>query len=249
MNSKTSFLLFLAACALTTTAAQAACFDVSKHQPSHLSGHLSHRIFAGPPNFTDVQKGDTPEPGYVLKLPQPICLSGDEFADPANSFDEVQLVPSEGIESKMASFRDTDVDVDVVDPMPAITGHHHRPLVAWVKAISSGRDITESYGTAATTIEAFYAALHSGDGSLAASYVIPEKTKKGAYSSQSLTTFYSALAEPITLIDIHPIGADRYAVRYHFQNGKNTCDGAATIATVKRGDRNYIQSIIAKNGC
>ena len=60
----------------------------------------------------------------------------------------------------MAKLRDTDVYAVVVDPMPAMTGHHHRPLLASVKAIYSGRDITESYGTAATTIEAFYAALH-----------------------------------------------------------------------------------------
>ncbi|CAN7283908.1 hypothetical protein [Neorhizobium tomejilense] len=91
-------------------------------------------------------------------------------------FDEVQLAPGATTVREMARLRDADVYVDVVDPMPALTGHHHRPLLVWVKAISPARDITRSYGTAATTIEAFYAALQAGDGNLAADFVIPEKT-------------------------------------------------------------------------
>ncbi|MDR6667089.1 hypothetical protein J2X71_003347 [Rhizobium sp. 1399] len=74
--------------------------------------------------------------------------------------------------------RDTDVFVDVTNAMPAQTRHHHRPLLAWVKSISSGRDITKSHGTAATAIAAFYAALHSGDGKLASAFVVPEMTRK-----------------------------------------------------------------------
>jgi len=229
--------------------AGAVCFDVSKGEPSHLNGRLSHRIFAGPPNFEDVQKGDTPEPGYVLKLDQPICIQGDEFADPSRHFDEVQLVPDENTEKQMATLRDSDVYVDVINPMPAMTGHHHRPLVAWVKAISSGRDITTSYGTAATTIEAFYAALHAGDGKLASSFVIPEKAQKGAYSAKALTGFYGSLVEPITLIDVHRVNDNIYAVRYHFRSGSKTCDGSATITTIKRGGRDFIQAIRAHNGC
>jgi hypothetical protein len=229
--------------------AQAACVDISKGEPSNLYGHLSHRIFAGPPNFEDVQKGDTPEPGYVLKLDKPICLTGDDFADPSNSFDEVQLVPKNGMERQMSSLRDADVYVEVVDPMAAETGHHHRPLVAWVKSISSARDITTSYGTAATSIEGFYAALHSGDGATAATFVIPEKTKIGPFAPASLTAFYGSLAEPIKLLDIHPAGKDRFAVRYYFRNGAKTCDGSATVTTVDRAGRNFIKAIQTQSGC
>lgn len=234
---------------LSSAAADAACFDVSKGEPSSLSGHLTHRIFAGPPNFEDVQKGDSPEPGYVLKLDEAICLTGDEFADPSIMFDEVQLVPGETNDRELSRLRDTDVYVDVVNPMPAMTGHHHRPLLVWVKSISSARDITESYGTAGTTVEAFYAALRSGDGILAASFVIPEKTKKGPFSPAALTSFYGSLSEPITLIDIRRIHDSRFRVRYHFRSGKKSCDGAATITTVKRSGRDFIESIGAENGC
>lgn len=232
-----------------TSYADAACYDVSKKEPSALSGHLTHRMFAGPPNFEDVQKGDTPEPGYILKLDQPICITGDEFADADSMFDEVQLVPTEKTAKDMAALRDTYVFVDVKDPMPAMTGHHHRPLLAWVTEISSARDITTSYGTAATTIEAFYAALHSGDGKLALNSIVPEKTKKGPFSATAMTKFYSSLAEPITLIDVHPIGDNRFAVRYRFRIGSQACNGAATITTVKRNERDFIQSIHAENGC
>lgn len=71
--------------------------------------------------------------------------------------------------------------VEVVDPMPAMTDHHHRPLLVWVKIVSPARDITQSYGSAATTTKAFYAALRAGNGKLAADFVIPEKTKKGPF--------------------------------------------------------------------
>lgn len=56
-----------AAAILLASAAHSACYDVSKKEPSSLIGHLSHRIFAGPPNFEDVQKGDTPEPGVCVE--------------------------------------------------------------------------------------------------------------------------------------------------------------------------------------
>lgn len=242
--------LYTAAVAVVcASSAQATCYDVSKGEPSKLSGHLSHRMFAGPPNFEDVQKGDTPEPGYILKLDRPICITGDEFADPEHMFDEVQLVPNETTEKELAGLRDTDVFVDVVNPMPAMTGHHHRPLLAWVAGISSGRDMTESYGTAATTIEAFYAALHSGDGKLASTFVVPEKTKKGAFSPQALTGFYGSLSEPITLADVYRLDDSRFSVRYRFRSGKQICDGVATIVTVNRDGRDFIQAIRAENGC
>lgn len=244
-----NWILTAAALLLPISVAQAACFDVSKGQPSSLSGHLTHHIFAGPPNFEDVQKGDTPEPGYVLKLDSLICITGDEFADPSHLFDEVQLIPGDASNKEMSRLRDTDVYVDVIDPMPAMTGHHHRPLLVWVKSISTSRDITQSYGTAATTIEAFYTALRSGDGKLAASFVIPEKTKKGPFSPQALTAFYGSLSEPLSLIDIQRSHDDSFRVRYHFRSDAKTCDGAATVKTVKRNGRDFIAAISAEKGC
>jgi hypothetical protein len=132
-------VLIALALALASTAAdaQSACFDLSKSEPHALTGMLSHRIFPGPPNFNDVQNGDRPEPGYLLTLAKPICLTGDEFADSSNLFSEVQLVATDKTGKALRALLNSNVDVTLSRPMAAQTGHHHRPLVAWVVAISA----------------------------------------------------------------------------------------------------------------
>ena len=62
--------------------ATAACIDLKQANKLSFEGMLNYRIFAGPPNYEDVRKGDTPEPTYILTLTEPICASGDEFVDP-----------------------------------------------------------------------------------------------------------------------------------------------------------------------
>jgi len=228
----------------------ATCFDVSRGEPTHLEGQLSFRIFAGPPNFEDVQQGDTPEPGYVLTLAEPICLSGDaDFADPAYMFDEVQLVPTEATATTMRALRDRMVSADLTNPMPAMTGHHHRPLVAWVAAIAPMSDPTKNYGSAATTVEAFYTALGAGDGAMAASFVIPEKTGKGPFSAAELSRFYGALREPLTLIEVTLVSENEFLASYTFASGKSVCNGKALVRTEIRDGRNFIRTIKALNGC
>ena len=51
---------------------------------------MAYRIFAGPPNFEDVRRGDTPEPDYILELDKPVCAEGD---NPSNSATKVDRVP------------------------------------------------------------------------------------------------------------------------------------------------------------
>jgi hypothetical protein len=231
------------------TAADAACYDLRKSEPHELTGVLSYRIFAGPPNYEDVQKGDTPEPGYVLTLPAPICLEGDEFADPANRFNEVQLVATEQSESAMRSMQGMTVTARLERQMPAHTGHHHRPLVAWVTSLSPAEDVTSEYGTAASTVRAFYYALAAGDGATAANYVVAEKRKKGAFSAAALGAFYGNLREPLTLADVKAAGPDEYLVHYRFASQAGVCDGKAIVKTIRRDGTDFIRSIKALNGC
>ena len=135
VKATTVFCLFLAVA--SSGAAAADCYDVSQGEPNALEGLLSYRVFVGPSNYEDVSKGDQPEPGYLLKLDVPICLTGDEdFTDPDDMFDEVQLVATEATQASMEKLRDSQVKVELENPMPAHTGHHHRPLVAWVTAIT-----------------------------------------------------------------------------------------------------------------
>ena len=229
--------------------ARAACYELQRGEPRELTGSLGFRIFPGPPEYTDVQKGDTPEPAYVLTLDEPICLAGDDFADPDLMFREVQLVSTEASAKKLAAAKGTIVTVLLGDRLAAHTGHHHRPLVAWVEDVFPVKDITEEYGTGASTVRAFYYALGAGDGAAAAAFVVAEKRAKGPFSAGALTRFYGSLAEPLELLDVSALGADRYRVRYRFTSGAGRCDGLAEVTTTRRDGRFYIQRIKALNGC
>ena len=195
--------------------ANASCYDLSKSEPHELTGVLSHVIFAGPPNYEDVQKGDTPERGYVLALPSPICLFGDDFADPGHQFSEVQLVETDKTARAVQSLVNSTVHVVLSGVMAAETAHHHRPLVAWVEDISPVDDPTTEYGTAATTVRAFYYALAAGDGNHAANFVVPEKRAQGPLSPRDMTGFYGNLVEPLKLTDLKPTGKDEGGHLWH----------------------------------
>jgi hypothetical protein len=158
-----------------------------------------------------MQKGDTPEPIYVLHLDALICITGDDMADASDRFDEVQVVPGKAPESALKAMVNRRVRLGLYNGMAAENGHHHRPLVAWVNAVAPAAaeapgamadDPTAEQGTAATTIRAFYAALHAGQGDTAAQMVVPEKRGAGPFSGAALSAFYGALREPVTLQEV-----------------------------------------------
>ncbi len=245
-----SFLLAIKLASLAEAAG--GCYDLSKGEPRSLAGTLEYVVFAGPPNYEDVQKGDTPEPGYVLRLAQPICLTGDEFADPKNNFRLVQVIETESTSGQLKRFLGKPVTLTLTEPMAAETGHHHEPLVAWVTAVASAGktlDFVEEYETAATTIRAFYAALRDGQGAAAAEMIVPEKRKLPAFSPTELTRFYGSLKEPIELLDISRTGPSTFIAHYRYRASARACDGRATVSTALRNGRNFIQSIKALNGC
>lgn len=233
--------------------ASAACFDISKSEPSELKGMLSARIFAGPPEYEDVSKGDAPEPGYVLRLPEAICLTGDpDFTDPSYMFDEVQLVSRERTAGAMAAMDGKTVTVKISGHIPAHTGHHHRPLVAWVDEIVADQPtapVAVEETPAVATVRAFYQALATGDGKTASALVVGEKRRKGPLSAKALSKFYGSLAEPLELVDVEDAGKDRVTVRYRYATQTKKCEGAATVKTAERKGQVFISGISAKNGC
>ena len=81
------------ALSLTSDVAGAACIDVSQSSALTFEGMLTYHIFAGPPNFEDVRRGDAPEPSYILKLDDPICATGDDFVDPQQAIDRIHIFP------------------------------------------------------------------------------------------------------------------------------------------------------------
>ncbi|MER9740896.1 hypothetical protein [Mesorhizobium sp. M0187] len=197
---------------LSTRLEASQCFDISKGQPEHLSGQLIYRKFPGSPNFEDVTLGDEPEPAYILRLDSPICLTGDEFANEAEPVSTVQLFATTATEALLRSLVGKDVQVQLASQAAATTGHHHAPLLASAVEVSPTKDITEEYGTAATTVRAFYYALADGNGDQAAQYVIPEKRNRGPLSAAAMTAFYRNLKKPLQLVSLEPEAAFLLAI-------------------------------------
>jgi len=252
------FLAIFAALACLGKAADAhsaRCFDLRKSEPAALEGKLISIIFAGPPNYADVRTGDTPESAFVLRLPHPICLQGDDFADPNTLFSDVQLVATDATARAMRTLLNLKVHVTLTQQMAAETGHHHEPLVAWVSQIheigdyTSMDDFISEYGTAATVIRAFYYALGNGEGLTASRYIVPEKRMKHNFSPDSLSRFYGPLIEPLQLLSIKASDSSTYLVHYRFRSKSRRCDGEAIVNTTMRGANNYIAKITALNGC
>ena len=229
------------------------CYNVAHGEPKELTGELDYVIFAGPPNFEDVQKGDTPEPNFVLHLALPICITGDEFADPRNQFRDVQIVETKATAGQLRRLLHQTVTVRLTDQMGAETGHHHEPLVAWLAAVrvagARPMDFIDEHGTAATTIRTFYTALGDGQGANASAMVVPEKRSTDAFAPSGLSRFYGNLAQHIHLIAIAQSDANSYLVHYRYATSSRVCDGRAVVITSLRGGRNFIQSIKALNGC
>jgi len=116
-------------------------------------------------------------------------------------------------------------------------------------ALFSGEHPTADYETAASTIRAFYSALGSGQGGVAASMVVPEKTASGPFSAKELTRYYGNMRSPIQLLSVLPSAANAYMVRYKFVVTNSACNGRAVVEMTKRNGRNYIARIRALDGC
>lgn len=100
------------------------------------------------------------------------------------------------------------------------------------------------------TVVAFYLALRAGDGHAAAANVIPEKRIEGPLSAQALSDFYGNLRQPLRLLDVATVDANKFRARYTFEtvNGR-VCDGAAVVTTKRVDDVHLIAGIRAENGC
>lgn len=114
---------------------------------------------------------------------------------------------------------------------------------------ANGDDSPADYGTATSTIRAFYSALGSGEGGVAASMVVPEKTASGPFSAKELTRYYGNMRSAIELLSVSPRGANAHTVRYKYAVTRTVCNGRAVVEMTKRDGRNYIARIRALDGC
>src|SRR3954469_24852567 len=87
-------VIYFSTCSAALSA-NAPCMDLKQMSTLSFEGALSYNIFAGPPNYQDVRKGDTPEPTYILKLDASICATGDESVNPNDRFDKIQVYPAD----------------------------------------------------------------------------------------------------------------------------------------------------------
>ena len=237
------------------TCAHGSCLDVSRAGDFAFEGILTFHIFGGPPYNGGVRLGDTPEPTYVLKLDDPICATGDEFTNPNDAIEEIQIYPEYSEPEDRELLKDLRrlvgqrVRVEGKSPFGRHTQHHHAPLLLPITQIKRAPEPFEAYNTAMTTVQAFYLALAAGDGVEAASFVIPEKRASGPLSATSITSFYRHLEEPLSLIDVNLIQSNEYRVRYTFVAQEKRCDGVAIVKTARIKGENLISSIQALNGC
>jgi hypothetical protein len=236
--------------------ARGACLDVTKAGPVSFVGTLTFRIFGGPPYNGGVTRGDTPEPTYILKLDRPICATGEDFVDPANSIDNVQVYPewdqdkSGAIAERLRRLVGMHVRVEGKSAFGAHTGHHHAPLLLPINSVARDADPTEAYDTPMTTVQGFYMALAAGSGEQASAFLVPEKRSRGPLSAEAMTRFHGRLDEPLSLIDVSPVSANEFRVRYTFvARQPRRCDGEALVRTVRLHGENLISSIQALNGC
>jgi Domain of unknown function (DUF4431) len=264
MRMIASVLRFVVALALTAglalglsgQTALGACLDLAHDNALTLEGTLAFQVFAGPPYNGGVNKGDAPEPSYILKLDGPVCASGDDFLDANEKVDRVQIFPGEdnamGIFKALRRLVGRRVRVEGKSAFGAHTGHHHAPLLLPIASIVETFDPKDADGGGMAAVQAFYLALAEGKGQEASRLVVPDKRASGPFSTRALTGFYGLqhLDEPLALTEVKRSGADEYRVRYTFVSpGSRRCDGAATVHTVAVKGEKLISAIKALNGC
>ena len=174
---------------------RATCINVNQTGTFTFEGTLTFHIFGGPPYNGGVRLGDTPEPTYILKLDDAICVTGDDSVDRNNPIDRIQVFPefsateNRELSNDLRRLVGRRVRVEGRSPFGAHTGHHHAPLLLPIIQIEDASDPTAAYGTAMTTVQAFYLALAAGSGDEAASFVVPEKRVRGPLSANAITGF------------------------------------------------------------
>lgn len=239
-----------------TAAASEACLDVRGAESAVLRGTLTYRIFAGPPEFEDVRKGDLPEPGYILKLDRPVCAEGDEDVDPATMVDRVQVYIAEQgkeadrLQADVTRLKGQKVVVRIASLGGAITGHHHAPLIAALRSIEALADADAIPPRSKAVVKAFYEVLSAGAGEEAARFVVPGKRRSGPLSPEALSRFYDGLEVRLELRGIESRGPYEHLVRYRYKApGRPLCDGRALVTTTSVGAAALIAGIRALDGC
>ena len=103
-----------------------------------LHGKLIRKTFAGPPNYTDIRKGDQAETFWLLNLDSPICVHEDasepELNPSQKNVRSVQLVLDQGDYERLKALLGKRV-VAAGSLFGAHTGHHHTAVLLTVTSL------------------------------------------------------------------------------------------------------------------
>ena len=103
-----------------------------------LSGTLVRKTFPGPPNYESVKKGDRPETGWFLNLPESVCVNESKTEPDLNpkqsGIHEIQLVlqPEQYQQHKGMVGRKVLATGTLFGEH---TGHHHTPVLLRVRKL------------------------------------------------------------------------------------------------------------------
>lgn len=101
-----------------------------------LSGKLTAREFAGPPNYESIARGDAKETALILELPSPVCADDGEFIDGSTMVDRVH-VSSHRPELLAILDKAKGCEVSVTgEAFGAFNAHHHAPLVLFADDVA-----------------------------------------------------------------------------------------------------------------
>ena len=131
-------LLALTFAAALGTPSAPGCIDGrSGRAPVSFEGRLERRIFAGPPNYDSIRRGDRPEPAYILTLDRRICIDdGGQFAELNNRFNTIQLFSgNRRLNARLRAGVGHRVRI-TGDGFAAQTGHHHASLVVDLRSLA-----------------------------------------------------------------------------------------------------------------
>jgi hypothetical protein len=108
-----------------------------------LEGQLYKKSFPGPPNYTDVKKGDEEEVYWLLKTTVPFCVNENEriWGEKHTNLSDVQLII--GSETGFYKTKRSLLNKKVIvtgSLIPQITGHHKTEVLIDVHSLDEVKE-------------------------------------------------------------------------------------------------------------
>ncbi len=135
-------IFFLASCSVKNpkppvakTAEECQSYEPQKVQ---LEGLLYRKSFPGPPNYTDINKGDEEEIYWLIKTTKPFCVNKSSYVDgdELHGLLEVQLVMSSKLDFYKTKRSLLNKKIKVQGTLfPQYTGHHKTEVLLTVESL------------------------------------------------------------------------------------------------------------------